>query len=272
MKTKLMKLLTKDRQARIFVLDNTRLIHEMLREQQLDPVSKEALSTAFTLSSLMVGLLKDDQRLSVRINMSERSQYIHCDVDFTGNVRGYASDALLAYTDQVGGLAELIGPKGFIKITKDIGMGAMFTGFVDMPYQNIVHDFSHYFLQSEQLETAFRYYYGDGPDTCYSRGILVQPLPFAEAGLLGRWTDWFDRKGHSFRTEDLYPTADLVEEKAIHLYCGCSKAMFFGLLLSLGQEELERIIEQQQAVEVGCSVCGKKYRYDHLDISSLLTG
>jgi molecular chaperone Hsp33 len=88
MKATITKLITNDKQARIYILDNTDLIHELVSLENFNIISKEALSTTFTLSSLLCGLLKDKQRVSIQINTSTPSKYIRCDVDSYGNVRG----------------------------------------------------------------------------------------------------------------------------------------------------------------------------------------
>ena len=50
----------------------------------------------------------------------------------------------------------------------------MFTSTVDMPYQTLVEDFSHFFMKSGQTETAFRCYscYNEESEILYRRGIL----------------------------------------------------------------------------------------------------
>lgn len=153
MKATIAKLMTTDKQARILYMDNTFMMRELIGERPIHPLCAEALAASFTLSSLVCGLLKDGQRLSIRIDTSVPSAYIHCDVDSEGNVRGYASDTFIKQKPVT--IPELIGDKGVIRITKDIGMGAMYTSAVDMPHANITDDFSHFFLQSEQVETFF---------------------------------------------------------------------------------------------------------------------
>lgn len=65
--------------------------------------------------------MKDGQRLSIQVNTSNILEYIRCDVESNGNVRGYVSDALKSLKLKAGNIAELIGNRGFIRVTKDIG-------------------------------------------------------------------------------------------------------------------------------------------------------
>ncbi|MDP4146910.1 MAG: Hsp33 family molecular chaperone HslO [Bacillota bacterium] len=50
---------------------------------------------------------------------------------------------------------ELIGDKGYIQVLKDLGMHSIFTSVTDMPFGNIIDDFSYYFKQIEQIDTIF---------------------------------------------------------------------------------------------------------------------
>lgn len=280
MKATIAKLMTTDKQARILYMDNTFMMRELIGERPIHPLCAEALAASFTLSSLVCGLLKDGQRLSIRIDTSVPSAYIHCDVDSEGNVRGYASDTFIKQKPVT--IPELIGDKGVIRITKDIGMGAMYTSAVDMPHANITDDFSHFFLQSEQVETFFRYDYGTDKNgnVAFIRGMLFQLLPFAGNGLFEKWASRMDESREKFRTASLpmdpqtlntlFPDADVMEFGTVRLFCGCSKDALIGLLFGLGMEELNQAIDKNQEIEIACSTCGKTYVYNSRDLLALM--
>ncbi|MDR0269031.1 Hsp33 family molecular chaperone HslO [Paenibacillus sp.] len=282
MEATLAKMMTKDKQARIVFLDNTLMVRELIGERPIDPICAEALATSFTISSLLSGLLKDGQRLSISINTSEPSAYIHCDVNSDGDVRGYATEAFVNNENKKTKVSELIGDKGVIRVTKDIGMGSMYTSAVDMPYKNITDDFSHYFMQSEQVETFFRYELGTDHNDhiLYSRGMLFQLFPFAEKELFEKWKQRIDDNKPRFNAESLqtdektlhalFPDADVMELGMVRLFCGCSKDVLIGLLFGLGLEELENAIVRNQEIEIACSTCGKSYAYDSRDLRVLI--
>lgn len=110
-------------------------------------------------------------------------------MDSTGNIRGYINEALLNepfnnISDM--SIQELIGDRGCIQVMKDLGMNSTFTGITDMPYGNIVDDFSYYFKQSEQTDSFFsiNIVYNENAEIILSRGIMVQLLPGAHIGLV----------------------------------------------------------------------------------------
>ncbi|MBB6695319.1 Hsp33 family molecular chaperone HslO [Cohnella xylanilytica] len=276
MEAMIAKFLSHDKQTRILVLDNTSIVRELMRRQPLRAVGAEALATSFSLSCLLCATLKDEQRLSIRIQTSTAGRYFQCDVESNGHVRGYASDAVVDSGGNAAGLTELIGSRGLIRMTKDIGMGSLFTSAVDMPYQNIVDDFAHFFRQSEQLDTAFRYFYSGKPsDIRYSRAVLVQALPFAKDGTMEHWLSELDKSEDVFRTigsdseqriRTVFGGADLVERQPLLLSCSCSKEALLPLLYGLGPAELEDIRRNRQTVEIACHLCGRKYEYNPQDL------
>lgn len=280
MKATIVKFLSNDKQVRILVLDNTAMLQQIFHKQPLKGVYGEALATFFTMSSLLCGILKDGQRLSIRLKTSTPDEYFHCDVESNGDVRGYASDAIASRISPAAQLPELIGDKGLIRMAKDLGMGAMFTSTVDMPYRNIVDDFGHFFKQSEQLETRFRYFYHEqSAQVHYSRAVLIQALPFAHADAIQYWVQEIAEKKNLFQTTGaafahnpsaLFQEAKLIEQRDIRLYCSCSRDTLLPLLYSLGMDELRSLADARQSVDISCNSCGQAYTYSHSDLAQLL--
>ena len=56
---------------------------------------------------------------------------------------------------------------------------------------------------------------------------------------------------------------EVIEEDIQPLYeCDCSKEKMEKALISLGKEELEKIIKEDGKIEVVCNFCNKKYIYN----------
>lgn len=279
METKMIRLLSKDKQVRIFMIDNTSLVSNLIEQQKINKVCQETLAKTFTISNLLCGLLEGNQRLSIQMVCSNSSESIRCEVDSSGNVNGYCSKALLESKPDT--IAELIGGRGYIRITKGSETGSMYTGCVDMPYQNITEDFSNYFRKSEQLYTAFQCYYDcdKSQKVVRSRGFLIQLMPFAPEEHLTKWTGWIDE--HKMMIEQLpleqlipkvFKAADIMAIQPIRLFCGCSREMFYGMINSLGEKELSDIISKKQTVEMNCGICGKSYSFPYNEVAGLIMG
>ena len=51
--------------------------------------------------------------------------------------------------------------------------------------------------------------------------------------------------------------------------CTCSRERIAKMLISLGQEEVDSIINEQGSVSVTCEFCGRKYSFDPVDAAHL---
>lgn len=54
-----------------------------------------------------------------------------------------------------------------------------------------------------------------------------------------------------------------------HFECSCSRAKVAGMLHSLGQPEIDSILEERGAVDIHCDFCGQHYHFDPVDCAQL---
>ena len=177
------------------------------------------------------------------------------------------------------------------------------------PYQGIVplhgdrreplHELSqvleHYMLQSEQLDTRLVL----AADDEVAAGLLIQRLPTeGEGNLQGQavrareddigLSEGFNRIAHltATLTRQELLTLDaatilkrLYWEEQVRLFeplwprfaCSCSRERVRGMLRGLGRDEVESLVAERGAAEVGCEFCGQQYRFDAVDVGELFT-
>jgi molecular chaperone Hsp33 len=271
------KILALNKQARILFAENTDLIHEVCSNQNTNKLLKTLLARTVSCASLLTGLLKDNHRISLKVSASKRDYRVYADVDAEGNVRGFISDDLLnAFNEETNPFTidQIIGDRGCIQVTNDIGMNSIITGITDMPYKNITDDISHYYAQSEQTPTWISTYivFNEQDQIELSRAVLVQLLPGSPITLLHqirrRITDnkpvFLNATNKGIMKElpfTIFDDAEFLETKPIQLYCGCSKEMFYSMLYALGKEEISNAYISGNTIEFACNVCGNKYLY-----------
>ncbi|MEQ8493697.1 MAG: Hsp33 family molecular chaperone HslO, partial [Gammaproteobacteria bacterium] len=142
----------------------------------------------------------------------------------------------------------------------------------------------YYMLQSEQLATRFVLAANDE----VAAGLMLQRMPAGEGDThdpYARHED-FERitmLGQSLtRNELLTLDADTILRRlfwqetvlryapqAVGFRCSCSRERVRGMLLALGQCEVEDIIAEQGRVEVGCDFCGEQYHFDAVDVGGM---
>jgi molecular chaperone Hsp33 len=281
----ILKTLAYNKQVRIFFMENTDMVKEICNYKNISKSLKTALGETVSIATLMSGTLKGNQRVSIKINTSNRRYKIFADADSMGNIRGYINDTLLnAPLDTINNLTveELIGDKGYIQVLKDLGMHSIFTGVTDMPYRNIVDDFSYYFKQSEQTDTIFsvNMTYNGNNEVELCRGIMAQLLPGAHICLIDTIKEVVSqnqcilsnlRESENFNKIPylLFRDIEIVEQYPVQLFCGCSKEAFYPMLYSLNKDELVDAYKNEKSMEIVCNACGKKYSFSPQEIRSL---
>jgi molecular chaperone Hsp33 len=151
----------------------------------------------------------------------------------------------------------------------------------------------HYMLQSEQLDTTLVL----AADDQVAAGLLIQRLPMQGVGNLagssprapeddiGLNEDYkriailasslkreelltldADSILHRlFWDESVLKFEPLTGDKGPRFFCTCSRERVSRMLLSLGAQEVDSILQERPDVEVGCDYCGQQYRFDAVD-------
>lgn len=253
-------------QARILLIENTELVKVACNRHPMQKILQIALGRTISAASLLTGILKDNQRISLKIKTGHRDYKVFADADSWGNVRGYISDELLNAPPEVLNhitLEQLIGSRGCLQITKDIGMHGTFTGITGMPYGNIVDDLSYYFQQSEQTPTFFSLpiEMDKSGHIVRSRGVMAQLLPGAPIELI-------DRIKNELLLSN-FEGMQAVGKEPVRLFCGCSKEMLVPMLRALDKEELTNAHAASRSLEIVCHICRKAYQFQPDDIAGI---
>jgi molecular chaperone Hsp33 len=164
------------------------------------------------------------------------------------------------------------------------------------PLQQLSQVLEHYMLQSEQLDTRLVLAANDE----VAAGLLIQRMPVTgEGNLAGIRREDEIGLNEDFNRIALLAgtlTADellrLDAETVLHrlfweeplrrfepqqgdgvprFACNCSRERVGRMLLGLGAEEVRGIVAEQGKVEVGCEFCGRKVRFDAVDVAGLFT-
>lgn len=282
MENTIIKTLIYDKQVRLFFVDNTKLINDILSlNKETNKTLKLTLGKTVSVMSLISGTLKEDQRISLQITMSDPKYKVFADADAKGNARGYLNEELLntPMHNQIS-IDHLIGNKGTIRVIKGSAMN-QFTGITDMPYRNIVDDISHYFIQSEQTPTyiAANIKFTNDNAVHFSYAVYAQLLPGASPDLIEKVKhvihtnqEFFTNlhKCRELKLSKLFEDVKVIDHRPVQFFCGCSKEMFYGMLHSLSKNELKQAINNKEPIDTTCHICGRTYSFHHHEIQKLL--
>ncbi len=272
---------------RISAVVTTDLVEEARQRHGLTPLACAVLGRIMTANLLLTWSLKDQGSITIRFlgDGPIKGAISQAYPDYT--VRGYVGNPYLDLPlNEVGKLdvAAAIG-QGQLNITKDIGLREPYSGTIDIVSGEIGQDIAQYLLDSEQIPSLVSL--GVLVDIDYkviaSGGIIVEALPGAaddvldiieERAVLSKGISILINNGKDARgiLEDYLQGIDfkILEEHDVAYDCKCSKDRFTSALYTLGQEELKKILEDNEICETRCHFCNEVYTFSKEELANIL--
>lgn len=155
-----------------------------------------------------------------------------------------------------------------------------YQGLVPMDKDSLSECLEYYFEQSEQLSTKIKL----AADQHIAAGVLIQEMPHSSNDEQAR-ENW---QHLSVLLESLKPEEQLeleheeqlyrlfheqkvrlFEPENLQFFCSCSKARTAKMLVSLGADEINQIIQEQGLIDVNCEFCDQYYQFDQSDIDEI---
>jgi molecular chaperone Hsp33 len=145
---------------------------------------------------------------------------------------------------------------------------------------------STYFATSEQLPTRFWL----NADSRRARGLLLQQLPAdRQRDAESREASWqhVSTLADTLTAEELLGLDNatvlhrLYHEDDVRLFdpqplvfrCSCSRERSANALVSLGREDAERLLaEEDGEIVIDCQFCNQRYQFDGSDVAQLFSG
>lgn len=271
--------------ARIYLFNSKEMVEEARKLHDLWPTSCAALGRTLAVTALMGLMQKDDNEVvTVTINGGGPIGTILCVANSAGEVKGFCGDPKIYMTyDGTHKLAvgKAVGTNGYLKVTKNLKLKQNYTSQVDLQSGEIGDDFAYYFSVSEQVPTIVSVgVLVDTDSTVKSSGaMIIELLPghseedivYLENLHLKPISSVFAENDdlHAYLKE-LFPDAEILEEKNVKYHCDCSRERFMRNLLTLPKKDLEEIAEDDH-IDIKCEFCDKTYRFDKDDIQKVMS-
>lgn len=283
--------MTGDGFVRIAAVQTTNMVERMRQIHKTLPLATAALGRTLTAVSMMGSELKDaNGSVTLQIRGNGPLGAITAVSDSRGYVRGYLQNPAANLPLRADGHLDVgggVGREGILTVIKDIGEGEPFSGKIELYSGEIAEDIAAYYLLSEQIPTvcALGVLVDRDQTVRCAGGYLLQLLPGAPEGLIdlleyrvadvGSVTACLD-KGMDMRqvAQELMYGMDLrlMEEQPVGYECKCSRNKVASALVSLGRDELDRLIREEEKIDVTCQFCDKIYTFTRKDLETLRNG
>ncbi len=277
--------LTQKGTFRVFAADTKDIVEEAKNRHGTAPTATAALGRALTAAALLGADLKTG-RLMIQINGGGPLGEILAEADAQGNVRGLVQRPHIHLTPQKGKLlvGQAVGKQGYLSVTRDLGLKEPYQGSTQLVSGEIAEDLSYYLTVSEQIPSAVALgVFVDKDNTVTAAGgFLIQTMPEATPEEIDRIEKILMDLPPvtSLLREGLSPEEilkrifgeeiDIIEKRPLTYKCRCSRERVERALIALGPEEIQRLIQRKEPVEITCDFCRQKYTFGTHDLEKLL--
>ena len=276
--------------VRFSAISGRELCEKARNTHGLSRVCTAALGRTLLGASMMGADMKDAQnRLTVIIKGGGPAGNMVCTAYNDGRVKGYVENPAVELPLGPDGKLDVstaVGWFGELTVVRDLGMREPYVGRCNLVSGEIAEDLAQYFALSEQQPSLV--YLGVRVDSQSGRvraggGLILQPLPNcpeAELDLLQARADGIKTlaglldEGASLEKalEQLFSGIDwrITETRLPEFRCDCSRERLEEVLLSLGRQELEDMMQKEHGAELTCHFCNTKYRFSEEELRRLL--
>lgn len=277
-----------DGMIRAFAATTKETVETARRLHGLSPVASAALGRLLTAALMMGSDMKSaSDLLTIRINCDGPIGGLLVTSDNAGHAKGYVGNpsVMLPPNDKgkldVGGALNL----GVLSVIKDIGLKEPYVGQTILVTGEIAEDITYYFATSEQVPSTVALGVLMNKDNTVKRagGFIIQLMPGADDEIVDRLEKRISEISSitSMLDEGMTPEdilkfvlgdfgLSINDSMNCSFKCDCSRERVSKALISIGREELTKMINEGKDVEMQCHFCSKKYSFSPEDISEML--
>lgn len=290
MKDYLIRAIDKNGNIRIFVATTTNMVEKARRTHNTSATATAALGRSLTAASMMGAMMKNPKdKLTLRINGGGPIGTILVVANNHGIVKGYVDNPHADLPSRKDGKLDvggLVGNQGSITTIIDYGLKEPYVGQANLVTGEIAEDLATYYAISEQQPSAVGLGVLVDKDLSVKAagGYIIQLLP----NILDEDIDKIEKAlskiepvstliDRGLSPEDIMEKLlsdfemEVLDKIDIEFRCDCSRERIEGVLISLGKEELQAMIDEDGKGEVVCHFCNSKYNFSKEELEELIS-
>ena len=289
MKDQIIKFLAYNGKISVVCCSTTNLVEEARKLHDLSPLATAAMGRVLTITALIGAEMKNKtDKLTIQIKGNGPIGKIVAVSDNSSHVKACITNphADLPLNEfgklDVGGA---IGNQGFINVIKDIGLKEPYIGISPLTSGEIAEDFANYFQTSEQKQTAVALgVLVDKDGVRSSGGYIITPMPDATEEEISKVEQSIFKAGAISKMLDNNLSLKEIAQKVTgdenvqiidtsiepEYECKCGKEKFADGLMTLGNEQLTELIEEDGKAEIQCQFCNKRYNFNKEELEEIL--
>ena len=253
--------------------------------QQLPPQVKALLGEFVAAVTLLASTLKFDGILTLQARGDGPLPLIMAECTQQKAVRAIAQvDPEVDFSEFEGQNLQTLMGSGMLVIIIDPDKGKRYQGIVPLDGPDLSSCLQFYFARSEQLPTRFWF----ATDDKSVSGLMLQALPQQIASAEDNQDQWQTvvQLASTIKDQELLELEHteilyrLFHEEQVRMFdaeqvrfeCSCSWQRSASALVSLGREEVESLLAEQDIIHIDCQFCNQAYLFGRADLDNIFGG
>jgi molecular chaperone Hsp33 len=273
---------------RFFIAETTELVEGLRKIHNATPTAIAALGRTATATAMMGYMMKNEKdKVSIQIKGENEIKTIIAISNSECEVKAYISNPAVDIPLREDGKIDVGGAIGSGKLIliRDMGLKEPYIGQSELVTGEIAEDLAHYFVYSEQQPSAVAL--GVLVDRDYTvkaaGGYIIQVMPDADEEAISKLEKNLAEADSISKmiSEGLSPESimeavfkgfdtKIMDKKEIVLKCDCSREKMESIMISLGLEELESMLDEEK-IEIVCHFCNEKYVFEKPELEAMIT-
>jgi len=249
------------------------------------PTATAAMGRVIAGAILLASTLKEGQKIMLQVKGDGPLKEVVAECDWLYRVRAYVKrpHIYMGLKGEKIDVGRAVG-KGFLNVIRDLGLREYYQSSVELQTGEIATDIAYYLNVSEQIPSAVSLGVFVETDNSVraAGGFMIQTMPETKIEIV----EYLERK-----LSEAQPASSMIlngmtslqmlEEavglpiEVIHIaeikyYCSCTKERVINAIITLGRDEIKKMIEKGKTVNVECYFCKKKYKLSIEELRNLL--
>ena len=295
MKNEITKFLAYDKKVSVICIETTEITEYIKNLHDLTPTTTAVLGRIITAATLIAhtDLKSEEDSLTIQLKGDGPCGISVAIVELenlkTVKIKAYIQNPHVELPlNKLGkiNVGGAVGNTGFLNIIKqNEDTGANYNGIVPLVTGEIAEDFAEFFAKSQQRPTAIALgVLVDKDGVKKAGGYMINPMPDATEEEITKIEEAISNSPtisqmleQNMGLEEIAKkvTGDenlevLEKDLRVEYECKCSKEKIKRGIISLGKEEIQKIIEEDEKLEATCHFCNKKYEFTKKELEGII--
>ena len=287
MKDYIVRAIAADGQIRAFAATTKNMVEEARTRHNMSPIATTALGRLMTGGAMMGTMMKSDADvLTIQIKGNGPIGQMTVTADAKGRVKGFVAnpEVMLPLKDGKLDVAGAVGIGG-LRVCGGASLKEPYVGDTILITSEIADDLTYYFATSEQVPSSVGLGVLMNKDNTVHEagGFIIQLMPDATEELIDKLeqrikeiTSVTEMLEQGMTPEEILNhilgdmNLEILDTVPTGFYCNCSKDRVSKAVMSIGAEELQKMIDDDKPIEVNCHFCNSHYTFTVEELKQML--